>query len=141
MKPRDSRGTLESVLWAFLSMPVVVLLAATGCGNPFGGTEEFVVQIDSITGPASVSSTETLTVRFWGFLGPNLCSVLDHVDRNRTPNALELTFHGEHRGGTCFHQPAILEHQEEIAPPFGDPFTVRVSQPDGAVLEKVVRVR
>lgn len=140
MKPRDSHGTLESVLRAFLSLPVVVLLAATGC-DPFGGTEEFVVQVDSITGPASVSSTETLTVRFFGRLGPNLCYVLDHVDRNRTPDALELRFHGENRGGTCFQQPATLEHREEIAPPFGDPFTVRVSQPDGALLEKVVRVR
>lgn len=140
MESRDSRGTLESVLWAFLPVSMVVLLATTGC-DPFEA-EEFVVQVDSITGPASVSSTETLTVRFWGRLGPDLCSRLDRVDRDRTPDALELRFHGERSmDGGCPQMPAILDHQEEIAPPFGDPFTVRVSQPDGALLEKVVRVR
>ncbi len=140
MTPRHSRGTLESVLRAFLPMSVVVLLTMTGC-DPFGGADEFLIQVDSITGPASVSSTETLTVRFYGFLGPSGCHVLDHVDRNRTPDALELIFHGEDRGGTCTQALVFLDHQEEIAPPFQDPFIILVRQPDGSVLEKVVRVR
>ncbi len=139
MKHRDSRGTLESVLRAFVPMSVVVLLTITGC-NPFA-PDEFVVRVDSITGPASISSTETLTVRFLGPLGPNLCYHLDHVHRNRTPDALELIFHGEDGGGNpCIFQP-VFDHQEEIAPPFEDPFIILVRQPDDTVLAKVVRIQ
>jgi hypothetical protein len=37
--------------------------------------------------------------------------------------------------------PAVLDHVEHVAPPLEDPFRIRVLQPDGTVLQKVVRVR
>jgi hypothetical protein len=43
-------------------------------------------------------------------------------------------------GVDCAQMPVLLEHQEAIAPPVQDPFRITVLQPDGNLLERVVRV-
>ena len=117
-------------------------LAAAAC-NPFGiGTERFIIAVDSLSAPESVATGDTLVARFWGRIGPDLCSRLDRVDRGRGPHLVTLRFHGVRREeGDCAQMLALLDHEETVAPPLYDPFTIRVLQPDGTSLEKEVRVR
>jgi hypothetical protein len=105
-------------------------------------TERFVIRVDSIEVQAAVAPTDTLRVHFLGGLGPNSCSRLERVDRRRSAGSVELTFRGEStRRGQCLQMPSMMKHEEKLVPPFTDPFTIRVVQPGGRRIEKVVRFR
>ncbi|MEO6332368.1 MAG: hypothetical protein ABIV11_10340 [Gemmatimonadaceae bacterium] len=121
----------------------LVLGASAGCSNPSGmNTQRFVIAVDSISVPDTIAPSDTLTARFFGKIGPNQCFRLDRVERGRGGGLLELRFHGErNEDGDCLQMPAVLDHVEEVLPPVEDPFRIRVLQPDGSALEKVVRVR
>jgi hypothetical protein len=128
--------------WGIRSVLPIALLALAAC-NPFGpNIDEFVIRVDSISAPSTAVSTEPLTVTFHGGIGPDLCSSLKRVERTAGPRLLEVRFHGQRdaRGRLCLQQPSILEHEETVAPPLEDPFTIRVLEPDGDTLEKVVRI-
>lgn len=122
----------------------LLLAVSAGCINPFGrGTEHFLITVNSIAAPDTIAPGDTLTARFSGAIGPDGCSGLDRVERSRSAGLIELRFHGvrSEGGGDCLQHPVALDHVEEILPPVEDPFMIRVRQPDGSVLEKVVRVR
>lgn len=128
---------------AILAVTAGAAIAGSAACNPFEpGPERFVVRVDSIAMPDTVGVSEVLRARVFGVLGPDLCSRLDRVERGRAAGVLELRFHGEREGDrNCLQQPALLDHVEEVPPPLQDPFTLRVLQPDGSRLERVVRVR
>jgi hypothetical protein len=90
----------------------------------------------------AIAPNDTLTARFYGRIGPNGCFRLSRVERGRGPGLLELRFHGERKeNGDCLQMPAVLDHIERVPPPVEDPFGIRVLQPDGSALQKIVRVR
>ncbi len=117
------------------------LLLASGCGILEGDATRFIVRVDSIVAPASVGPEGPLVVRFLGMIGPNGCSRLAEVPSGRSPGLLEVQFHGELRDGVCTQEPVLLDYQQELAPPFLDPFVIRVLQPSGPPLERSVPVQ
>lgn len=142
MKGMDAmkRGD-DTLFWCLGVSVLMLLLVLQGCGilNP---DEHFVVRVTSISAPDTVMVDDTVLVLFEGSLGSTLCSGLDRVEKRREKGLLELRFHGVRRvGGICLQQPARLEYREELAPPWDDPFIIRVLQPDDTALEKIIRVR
>jgi hypothetical protein len=123
-------------------LPLLVLAASLtpGCDILGSGDESFVVRVDSISAPAAVDAGTALDVQFHGYVGPNGCSSLSRVEKRAAPQLLVIRFHGVRRSGNCTQMPVSLEHAERAEPPLSDPFTIRVLQPDGATLERVVRV-
>ena len=93
------------------------------------GAASFVIRVDSISAPDSLRGTDSLRSRYWGVIGPSGCWSLDHVERTRSPNELALRFVGSHVQATCTQAFAQLDFVEVLAPPFGNPFTIRVTQP------------
>jgi hypothetical protein len=137
-------GTLRHAIvrWAqrltIITLPVVI----TSCDILAISTSRFIVRVDSISAPDAIGVSETLSVVFRGSVGADGCSRIARVERRRTPNSLDVAFHGERtRSGECTQMPVSLDHEEQIAPPLEDPFTVRVLQPSGPALEKLVQVR
>jgi hypothetical protein len=123
----------------FAASWLMIAVASAGCNVLGSDTTEFTVRVDSITIPSVVSPDETLSVGFWGNLGPDLCSRLARIESGRGPGVLEIKFRGERvEDRQCSQMPAKLEHEERLTPPFEDPFTIRVLQPVGSPLEKVV---
>jgi len=113
-------------------------MLVAGCGI-VESTDRFTVRVDSIELPPSVNGTEAFMVRFEGVIGPNGCSRVTDVVTQRAPDLLEVSFRGERRsGGECLQMPAVLQHEEAVSPPYDLPFTVRVQQPDGSILERTV---
>lgn len=136
MEPVRSRKT---GIFAIATWTLIVGFSACTGGGP---AVHFIVPVDEITAPDTVAQGDTLTVRFSGTIGPDLCSRLERVERHRAPGLLELTFHGERPdGGNCLQMPAALDYVEKVAPPLEDSLTIRVLQPDGGRLEKVVRAK
>lgn len=120
----------------------ILLSGTVAACNPISvETERFIIAVDSMSVPESVAAGDTLVARFWGRIGPDLCSRLDRVDLAREPHHLSIRFHGARsEEGDCPHALALLDHMETIRPPLADPFTIRVLQPDGTYFEREVRV-
>lgn len=119
-------------------------LSAVACDLIGVTTKRFVVRVDSISVRGAVTPADPLVARFWGSVGPDGCSQLERVETRRFTGGIELRFHGVRAtgGGDCTMMPVALQHEEAIAPPLEDPFTIRVLQPGGGPpLEKQVRVR
>lgn len=117
-------------------------LTTAGCDLIGPGTERFLVRVDSISAPAIVAPDETLRVVFFGHVGPDGCSRITRVDKQRTPARLEIAFHGERDDGAyCTQVPVELRHEEAVAPPLEDPFVIRVTQPGSTSLERVVHTQ
>ncbi len=132
---RTARGRRFRAVAALL-----VLLASSGC-DIFGlGTQKFMIRVDSISAPSTIGPNETLTIRFWGWVGPSGCYHLVRAPSGRMPNLFEIRFHGEYKNALCTQDPIPLEYDVELSPPFQDPFTIRALQPPDPPLEKIVRI-
>lgn len=113
----------------------------TACSSRGIRVEEFAVRVDSLAVPVSVAAQDTLSIRLIGFLGSDQCSRLARVQRERRAGWIELRVIGERESGVdCSALPAPLNHVELVLPPIEGPFTVRVIQPDGTSLVRVVQV-
>jgi hypothetical protein len=110
------------------------------CGL-FTSPTEFIIRVDSMVAPPETGSTQTMAVRFFGWVGSDGCSRLTRVERQKNAASLTVRFHGERVGGNCTQMPVPLDHEEQVTPPLQDPFTIIVQQPSGADLTRTVRVR
>ena len=138
-----SRPTLTPTLTPTLVLVLALGAGTTGCDLLGPDRESFTVRVESISAPATVAQGETLIAGFQGFVGPDGCHRLREVERTRSPGRLELRFRGERRTSrntVCTAEPVSFEHEERVAPPLEDPFTIVVRQPGGGTLERVVRV-
>lgn len=119
----------------------VVLLSSCGLISA-GQTVEFVIHVDSITGPTAVSGGAAFEQQLWGFVGPDGCYSFTGFQLDRVPTRLDLTAKGTHHTGSglCTQAVVFLRGQTvRIEPliPVGV-FTIAVHQPDGTVLTRVI---
>lgn len=127
--------------WALVVLPSS-LLALTGCYVFGPGVDRFVIHVESISAPDSIGGDDVLVVRFQGMIGPTLCYQFERVDSEVSASRLVIQFRGtEQKGRPCFLDPAHLDHEVQLPPPLEDPFTIRVLQPSGPALEKIVRIQ
>lgn len=118
---------------------VVAAAIVTGCES--GAAYEFTVPIDSVRAPQAVARGDTLRVRVWGGVGRDQCSRLKRIVRTRGAGNLSLQFVGERReDGDCLLAPVFLDHLETIAPPHTGAILIRVVQPNGGELSRLVQV-
>lgn len=137
---RAYRKGLSSGIVAFAA--ALLIVSNVGCSVFGPDVEKFVIRVDSISAPQSIRANESLQITFWGMIGKDLCSRLDRIDRQITTSSLEITFHGkrEEKGG-CLTMLALLADVETLTSGLQDPFTIRVVQPSGPAMERVVRIQ
>ncbi len=140
---RTLRGLLPTTAGAILLATVIALsaLALAACDGLFQRTDRYTIRVDSISAPASVASSDTLFVRFFGFVGPSGCWWLESVDRRVTTSSLDVTFRGAHRNVTCTQAVVYLDRRDTVPPPLAGPFTITAHQPNGSVVKRVVAVQ
>lgn len=124
-----------------LGLLVFTTLTSGGCNLFESDKRDFVIRVDSISGPSTIGPDQALAVRFWGSIGPSGCYHLIDSPSGRAPDRFEIQFLGEFRRATCTLDPIPLMHDVELQPPFQSPFTIRVLQPSGQPLEKTVHVQ
>lgn len=137
-KDRKLRGVVRTFHLGVIATASIVV----GACDVFGvGSERFLVRVDSVSAPAMVALGDTLRMTFFGRVGPDGCSRLEHVAKHATQSSLDIEFHGQRdEHGNCTQMPVELRHEESVLPPLRDPFHVRVGQPRGVVLERVIRI-
>lgn len=118
---------------------VLAIWVCVACGPMASEAREFAVHIDSVTAPAAVSGDAAFQLQFYGPVGPNGCYRFKSFRVTRTSADADVTTVGERVGGTCVQMPVYLSAEPlTIAPPVSAPFTVRIHQPDGTILTRVI---
>jgi hypothetical protein len=121
---------------------LVTVVALSSCSWITGSDDdEYRIRVDSIAVPASVGASDTLRVTLYGYVGSSGCYSLDRIDALRRNHSLELTVWGRHRTGgniVCTQAVVFLREPYAIPPPFADPFSVVIRQPDGSHLTVAV---
>jgi hypothetical protein len=124
----------------FLIAAVVASAASAGCDVFAPDSSEFTIQIDSVRAPGAVSGGAPFEVLFFGPVGPDGCHRFKAFRTNRSSTEMDVTVVGERVSGECVYAPVYLRGAPlTIAPPVSDPFTLRVHQPNGAVLTRIIR--
>jgi hypothetical protein len=90
--------------------------------------------------PGAVSGGAAFDVFFFGPVGPDGCHRFKAFRTNRSSTEANVTVVGQRVTGECTQAPVYLSGEPlTIAPPVTDPFTLRVHQPNGAVLTRIIR--
>ena len=121
---------------------VMVGISAVLCCD--SGDDIFVVRVDRIEAPLSVTPGTPFEVKLHGTIGPNLCSFLEQIVSERTTQQLELTVYGRRKRGPqiCPEARSLLRGEVVVVrPPFAGPFRIVVHQPDDTTLESLVQVQ
>ena len=127
---------------ALLPFALGALALVVDCNMPTP-PQEFVIGVDSISGPTAVSGGAPFELRLWGTIGPDECHSLIAVRTTRADARLDVTAIGQsftRGGGLC--RPLRQEMRGAVLrvdPPVPDPFTVIVHQPDGSTLTRTIR--
>lgn len=129
---------------------LVAALALLGIGACSDGTHpayfehSFPIRVDSLAAPAVASAGDTVTLRFWGYVGPNDCHEFAGVTASWDEHAVELTlwYHYYRRSDAPCQPVAVYLDGEpyRLGPLPAGPFTVTVAQPDGSSLSQSLQV-
>jgi hypothetical protein len=122
-------------------MAIVGLASACDVLSP--SRREFLIHVDSVAAPASVSPSASLQLLVFGPVGPDMCYRFKQFRVSRSAAGAEVSVAGEHvGGGDCALMPVYLQGQQLlIEPPFSDPFSVHFHQPDGSRLTSTIPMR
>jgi hypothetical protein len=143
--------SLHSVLVATFAGLVVLVGGGAGCSmlsNAESGSDEGsgtgIAEVDRIDAPEQIAATDTLTVQFYGTVGPNGCYSFNRFETERSGSQLTVTPRVQYRGGEdtmCTMAIVPLEETYRAEPPFeSGPLTIKVPQPDGADVTATVEV-
>ncbi|MBA2243555.1 MAG: hypothetical protein H0W11_01240 [Gemmatimonadetes bacterium] len=126
-----------------LFLPLALLLV-TACGeSKFHQSVDYAIFVDSIQVPAVVSSNQPFTIRFFGEVGPDQCWNFNGFNSQKDARRLDILVLGRYVSTERCPQIEVKLDGEpfDVQPPFEDPFTVRVTQPNGDSLVVTIPVR
>ena len=109
-----------------------LLVATAACFDPTSPGRSVVLQVSEVVAPEEQASDEPLTVTLTVVTGG--CTTFDRVVSTRTTNRITLEARGwnsARRDAAC---PADIRYEQrtyQANPPFADPLTIAVVQPDG----------
>lgn len=130
---------------------VALVVGGAGCSmlsnadsTPDEESETGIAEVDSIEAPTQIASSDTLTVQFYGTVGPNGCYSFDGFETEKHDGRLTITPVVQYRGGEgmmCTMAIVPLEETYTAAPPFEEgSLTLEVPQPDGPDVTATVEV-
>src|ERR1041385_6330972 len=127
----------------FLAASALIVSAIIDGCNPIAPDHhDFVIKVDSVTGPSAVSGGIPFNVKVSGFVGGNGCFHFQEFRVDRATGTLDVTVIGRREGDSrslCTQNIVFLEGQPlTISPPILGPFALRFHQPDNTILTKTV---
>jgi hypothetical protein len=139
----------KNVFTAFAVALSVLVFSWSGCDNNNGpDTEEFIIQIDSIVHADTITLGETLSIKFYGRVGPNGCYAFDrlvpeYMQIDASTGELATTAFGiQTFQDLCPDQEVYLNGSELVVSdiPAGN-LIVKALQPDGSAITQQVFVK
>ena len=131
---RQSKHGARACRW------LAVLLIATSIACWLSGPSKYVVTVDDIVVDVSSMQTDSISVRFIGYVGTTGCQTLHRTERLVVHDSLRLRFIGISEGRLCSLKPIPLLHIEKVASLPARTVTLVALQPNGGSLVKIIRL-
>ncbi len=105
--------------------------------------EYYIVKIDSISVPDTITRKDTLTMKLWATIGYNTSYSFSHFEEKKTIHQMDLTVWGKHLLDVASLDMVVKWRGKEyyIYPVFGLLFTIKIHQPDGSILQDTIYVK
>ncbi len=102
----------------------------------------FVVKVDSISVPDTLSHSDTLRIKFYGTIGSNSNYSFDHVEAQKTPSSVDLKVWGKYVANDgAYDVVSFLDGVEyKVSLLYPGQYDISVHQPDSSVLKDSVVV-
>ena len=97
----------------------------------------FVIKVDSLKAPVSVTVNDTITLNLFGTIGTNGCYSFSHLEDKIEPLAVDLTAWGNAPTNDDILCPDVmiyLNEEYKIATTQKGTFIIRIHQPNNSVL-------
>jgi hypothetical protein len=130
---------------ALLLATALAALSACSEGTyPEFFSQRYVIEVDSLRAPTSLTAGDTLEVLFWGYVGPNSCHAFEGFETELATHRVDLTLWTKYYRRTntsCAQELVFLEGVSyRVGPLPAGSYAVVVHQPDGSLLEHTVEV-
>jgi len=139
----------NNILIPFAIVFSLLITIWSGCDSNDGpNTEEFIIQIDSIVHVDTITFGETLSIKFYGKVGPDKCYAFDRlspefIEINSTKGELSVTSYGIHTFEDICPEGVVYMNGSELVVsdiPVGD-LIVKAIQPDGTSIAHNVYIK
>ncbi len=133
----------------FIGIGAGLMTAGVGCvgseaGSPSADPSSLLAEVERMEVPDRVASSDTLTVRLVGTVGPNGCYSLDRLDVERGVEQIQirpLVDRVHRRDAMCTMAIVPLDETLRLSPPFSaDTLSILVPQSEGAAVTATVPV-
>jgi len=129
-------------LWLFI-FGSVLLLQYSCSTEPENDYTYFKIMVDSISHPNTISVSDTLMIKFYGFVGPDGCHKFSRFEEHKKTNELELTVWGSEPNfqTACLEVLVYLDGKEykTVINQIGN-YQIKINQPDNSILLDTVYV-
>ncbi len=115
-----------------------IVLARSGCSTePEKSPGDFIIKVDSVNYIGIPAVGDTVTMKLYGFIGPDGCYYFSRFEDYLQPQRLDLTVWGHHAERTACTQVMIYMDGKEYRIPITRMgwFYIDIHQPDGSVLQ------
>jgi len=142
MKNRGKANHNENKLIGTVILLFVISNTLVSCFKGERG-EYYIVKIDSIAVPDTITRKDTLTMKLWATIGPNTSYDVSHFEVRKTLRQLDLTVWGIHLIDAVSLQMVVDWRRKEydIYPVYSPLLTIKIHQPDGSILQDTVYVK
>jgi hypothetical protein len=121
---------------------VIALIFIPACSKPHvPSVNYFLVRVDSISIPDSISQTDTLKIKLYGTIGNNGNYAFDRFEAERSAHNLSLTVWGKYTKNDYATQALVFLNKEyPISTLYPGLFKINILQPDSTYLRDSVVV-
>ena len=128
---------------------VTIILACSllfiSCSTePENDYEKFKIKIDKITIPDTISTNDTLSIKFDGFIGPNGCYRFKNFEVINRPNQIHFTVWGEKPNYESICTDALVflnEKEYKLKLTTSGTYNFFIHQPDKTILIDSIYVK
>lgn len=134
----------STFILAFITIFSIIVVISTSCKKDDPITQEYyVIKVDSIIYPDTITAGDTLRIKFYGLVGENSCYQFAQWNNEFGVDLIQLTTMGVHYlDRTCADVITYLDGAEyglrDI--PVGS-YTIKIVQPDNSTMDNPLYVK
>jgi len=131
------------IIFTCIAIAVAFFLFTAGCKKEESPGTEYIIQVDSIIHPDTITAGETLTIKYYGIIGLTDCFSFMKFDVSFDANLINTKAIGlEESLEECKADTTYLNGKEAgvFSLPAGD-FIIKVNQPREPVIEQNIHVK
>lgn len=138
---------IHTLLFSAVLVLTGLMVWTSGCKKDDTSSPDYLIQIDSIVYNDTIQTSDTLTVKFYGEVGPDGCYQFERFERldlsgNDPLNSMKFKVWGRHEEADVCTQEIVYLNGQSLAINGFIPgnFNILVVQPDGNIMTGLVYV-